>query len=1179
MYLSKIDIFGFKSFAHKVTFQFNDGITAIIGPNGCGKSNIVDAIRWVLGEQRTSLLRLDKMDNVIFNGTALRKPLSMVEVSLLIENTKNILPSIYSEVKITRRLYRSGDSEYLLNNRQVRLKDIIDLFADTGMGSDAYSVIELKMVEQILSDNAEERRRLFEEAAGIKKYKFRRKSAMRKLEATQQELVRLSDVIGEVQKNVNSLSRQVGKARRYHEYKNEVKQNEIYVFQLRSSNYEQALIPLREEFEQVRETRERLGKEVNKGEAELEKLQVRAVDLEGQFREVTSRLNKSDEEVRELQQKVRLNEQIIESNQKNTEEKTREIENLSNRITELKEQLVTLNSSREENASEAAEKENYLQERLLLQQQAEEELLTTRKKYQEFRDNNLQVLDKIGNQRENLHKISIELNNLLEQQSQSSHSLRKYQEEFSRKQQKHNQLTLALTDAEKDLAQYQKEINHLKKSITEIESELETLENRHNQVLGENEKLKSRREFLENLIENYEGFSESVQFVMSRKQEYHGLIDTLANLVDTVEEYRTALESYLEEVANYLVVEKVDTARDIINTVRQQKKGRLTLVPLPLLRTSNNGKPDISQLKGKIVPLKDVVKFDSRYQNLFDFLFDRVILVEDIESALTWHKEYPDLKFLTREGDLLGEWGKITGGNSRHYLNLTGRKDQYQKVQKKQTDLEKELNDLKNEIETKRKELLDKRKRQDEFTSMLGEQQNQISQFEQDIHQLSFEIDRYQENIDEISNQLNATAHKVADLQEQETTLKPVVQEDERRQQEYQEEESRLSKETDVADFNFRELSKQTQQLQINFINKQNQVKEISQQIDFAQKTQEETQRRIEANRKDIEVYHDNIREKQQETDDTGKILEGLYGNRDLVEKEKLEVENNYQGLKSVIMAREDEIKKLHRRWNQALERLKELELHIQEYEIKLKTQREQLDEQWGEQFESMLKENPVPANLTLDQVQEVIVQLREKIESLGEVNPLAIKEHDKEKERLDFLKVQESDLLNAKEELLETISKLNKTARKLFMETFEQINQNFKNVFGKFFEGGEAELRLLENGDPLEANIDISVGIKGKRLSTLNLMSAGEKTLTAISMLFAIYLYKPSPFCILDEVDAPLDDVNISRYTHALKEFSRNTQFILVTHNKMTMQSAEAMYGITMEEPGVSKVVSVKFN
>ncbi len=1179
MYLSKIDIFGFKSFAHKVAFQFNDGITAIIGPNGCGKSNIVDAIRWVLGEQRTSILRLDRMENIIFNGTALRKPLSMVEVSLLIENTKNILPSIYSEVKITRRLYRSGDSEYLLNNRQVRLKDIIDLFADTGMGSDAYSVIELKMVEQILSDNAEERRRLFEEAAGIKKYKFRRKSAMRKLEATQQELVRLSDVISEVQKNVNSLSRQVGKARRYHEYKNDLKQNEIYVFQLRSSKYEQALVPLREEYEQVRETRERLGKEVNTGEAELEKLQVRAVDLEGQFREVTARLNKSDEEVRELQQKVRLSEQIIESDQKNIAEKTREIDNLNIRIAELQEQLASLNTAKENNSKEVAEQEKQLQERLLQQQQAEDQLETTRRKFQEFRNKNLHVLEEIGGQRENLQKISIELKNLQEQQSQYTQSRRKYEDELKVKQQKHDELSLALKDAEKDLIQYQKEIDHLKKSITGTETELENLETRHNEVLGENEKLKSRREFLENLIENYEGFSESVQFVMSRKQEYNGLVDTLANLVDTGEEYRTALESYLEEVANYLVVEKVETARDIINTVRQQKKGRLTLVPLTLLKTSSNGKMNLSQLKGRIVPLKDVVRFDARYKKLFDFLFDRVILVDDIESALAWHREYPDLKFLTREGDLLGEWGQITGGNSRHYLNLTGRKEQYQKVQKKQTGLEKEVVELRNEIEQKRKALSEKRKRLEEFTGMLAEQQKITARIEQEINQQSFEIKRYQENIEELSTELTRVTQKIAELQEEEVSLTPAVQESERRQQGYKEEESRLTKETDAADHNFRELSKEAQQFQIDFINKQNQVKEISQQIDFAQKTMEETRTRIESNQKDIEVYRKNIEEKQQEIDQTRKMLEGLYGSRDIVEKEKLEVENNYQGLKSVIVGREDEIKKLHRRWNQALERLKELELGIQEYEIKLKTQREQLVEQWGAQFETMLAENPIPANLTLEQVQEVMIQLREKIESLGEVNPLAIKEHEKEKERLDFLKAQESDLLNAKEELLETISKLNKTARKLFMETYEQINQNFKNVFSKFFEGGEAELRLLENGDPLEANIDISVRIKGKRLSTLSLMSAGEKTLTAISLLFAIYLYKPSPFCILDEVDAPLDDVNISRYTRALKEFSRNTQFILVTHNKMTMQAAEAMYGITMEEPGVSKVVSVKFN
>jgi chromosome segregation protein len=307
--------------------------------------------------------------------------------------------------------------------------------------------------------------------------------------------------------------------------------------------------------------------------------------------------------------------------------------------------------------------------------------------------------------------------------------------------------------------------------------------------------------------------------------------------------------------------------------------------------------------------------------------------------------------------------------------------------------------------------------------------------------------------------------------------------------------------------------------------------------------------------------------------------LDHRYRQRDEIEKEKLEVENNYQALKSLILSREEEIKKLHRRWNQSLERLKELELKIQEFEIKLGTQQEQYREQYGEELGRLLLENPVPENQTVLQVQEEIQKLRQSIEALGEVNPLAVKEFEKEKERLDFLKTQQEDLLKAKVELIETINKLNKTARQLFLDTFEKINDNFKGVFGKFFEGGQAELLLIENSDPLEANIDISVHIKGKRLTTLNLMSAGEKTLTAISLLFAIYLYKPSPFCILDEVDAPLDDVNISRYTHALKEFSQNTQFILVTHNKMTMQAAHAMYGITMEEPGVSKVVSVRFD
>ncbi len=1178
MYLSKLEIFGFKSFAHKVTFQFNDGITAIIGPNGCGKSNIVDAIRWVLGEQRPSLLRLDKMDNLIFNGTAVRKPLSMVEVSLLIENSKQILPSIYTEVRITRRLYRSGESEYLLNNRQVRLKDIIDLFADTGMGSDAYSVIELKMVEQILSDNAEERRRLFEEAAGIKKYKFRRKSALRKLESTDLELVRLSDVIAEVQKNVNSLSRQVGKSRRYHEFKNELKQKELFIYQLRQQHYQEDLVPLREEFNQVRQTRERLGKEVNQDEAELEKLQVKAVDLENQFREVSSRLATFDNKVREIQQKVQLNEQRIDSFRQNIADREQETVGLEKRLTEIADQLNTVKLEKNSVAAGLVEEDAGYQKKVEILQQLETSLNTLRKKYQQFMENNLQQMQEISGQREEYYKITVEKENI-QSATLKLRDIRKHsQEEISSHEQKLNQWEKEFHQAQKDLEVHHKEGESLNSRIRDIERENEALEEEKNQLLGKIEKSSSRRDFLQSLIENYEGFSDSVQFVMGNKKNYGGLIDTLANLVDTQDEYRPALESYLEEIANYLIVDEVDSARNILTEIRREKKGRLTLVPLSHLNMPPDGKLPPGPAEEDIKYFKDLVSFNPRYEKLFHLLFDRVLLVQDIETALKYQKKYPDFKFLTWEGDLLGEWGHITGGNSHQKINLTGRKHQFAEWRDKTGKLEKELSRTEEKIGKNREKSSAFKIQWEKLQNTRDELTRRVSSLEQQAKQEKFEITHLRQRSDELEKELLSHGQRFELLEKLETGLYPSVQEADQRQKSFREEEIRCTKELEEVEQQYRQQSQSTQQQHILLINRQNSEKELTQKMDFLKTSEEETRQRISHLQQDVSAYQQNIQSILQEINLARQELEGLYTQRDVIEKEKMDVENNYQSLKSLILSREEEIKKLHRKWNQSLERLKELELRIQELEIKLRTQNEQMETQFGAELENLLRENPIPEYLDSQQLQEEIARLRQSLESLGEVNPLAVKDYEREKERLDFLKTQQSDLLEAKKELMDTIDKLNTTARALFVETFEKINQNFRSVFNKFFEGGQAELVLIDNDDPLESNIDITVHIKGRRLTTLNLLSAGEKTLTAISLLFAIYLYKPSPFCILDEVDAPLDDVNISRYTHALKEFSSNTQFILVTHNKMTMQAAQAMYGITMEEPGVSKMVSVRF-
>ncbi len=1178
MYLSKLEIFGFKSFAQKTVFRFDDGLTAIIGPNGCGKSNIVDAIRWVLGEQRPSVLRLDRMDSIIFNGTATRKPLNFTEVSLYIENNKQILPSIYTEVKITRRLYRSGESEYLLNNQPVRLKDIIDLFADTGMGADAYSVIELKMVEQILSDNAEERRRLFEEAAGIKKYKFRRKAALRKLETTQQELVRLNDIISEVQKNVNSLSRQVGKARRYHQYREELRRQEIFLFQLRQKELEQQRLPLQNEYQQVRQTRERLGKEVNVRESELEKLQLRSVDLERQFRTVATRLSEFQEEIRQHQEKVKLDQQRIESLQQYIEKAEKEIVSQRQRRKTLQEELSNLEMEKEKARQAAREKQQQYQEKANLQLEQETHLEALRQKYQHFRQENVTVLQNATQQRDDFQRIHIQKSSLNERIGQLHRQIKNIRQDLQEREAKLAELEKQLADAEEDLNLYRQEQELLRTQIEELEKVQPGLVEKKNRLLGEIEKLRSQRDFLRKVIENYEGFSESVQYVMSHKNQYSGLIDTLANMVDTREEYRPALESFLEEIANYLVVEEVDTARNILKEIRQRKKGRVTVVPLSLLNGSSNGKNNPARLNGEAIPLKEVVEFDPKYQSLFNFLFNRVVLVKDMDTALRYHQQYPEFNYLTLDGELIGEWGNITGGG-RGDFNLVGRQRQFEQLDRKLQRAEKELQEVQQKLDENTRQTGEKKAKQQEFSRLLQQQEEQVNRLRQSLGQARFEAEQGKNRQTEVEQEIASLQEQIRTLEEQERQLQPLVESSTRQQQQYREQEQQFNQEIEELERHYRELTREVQQLQVEYLHQQNRVNELEQRQEFVEKEIAEIEERIQTLTKENTHYQEEIQQLQERISEQKQDLDVLYAEHDSIEKEKNELETDYQSLKSVIIAHEDEVKKYHRKWNQALERLRELELALKEIEVKQQSLREQMEEQLGDQLPALLETHPVPEALTVAEVQEEIAKLRRRIEQLGDVNPLAVKEYEQEKERLDFLKSQRDDLLEAEAELLTTINKLNKTASELFLDTFNKINENFKQVFGKFFEGGEAELKLVENSDPLETNIDISVRIKGRRLNTLAVMSAGEKTLTAISLLFSIYLVKPSPFCILDEVDAPLDDVNIGRFTHALKEFSRNTQFILVTHNKMTMQAAQAMYGITMEEPGVSKVVSVRLD
>ena len=735
-------------------------------------------------------------------------------------------------------------------------------------------------------------------------------------------------------------------------------------------------------------------------------------------------------------------------------------------------------------------------------------------------------------------------------------------------------------ELESDLDMYRQEQAAATTKIAELREQQETLRSEINVNDGKLEKARNRFDFLENLIRNYEGFSESVQYVMSNKKRFGGVVDTLANLVDCDVEYRPALESFLSEVSNYLVVEEVDTARDILKNLRSEEKGRMTVIPLPLLETSglSNGVklPDTSD---QVFLLHDVVSYPDTYGKLFGFLFDKVYFVPDLETAISLRKSYPNVTYITSSGEILEHWGNLTGGtSSSNGQGLIGRKEEFRKVEDRLKKLEAALKEQKGTLGKNVAELEEKERKLKEFNELLENSQQEMLEIEKQVSQKRYEVKRLEETAQELDAASDQLKERIVMLEAREKQLLPEVQSLAEKTERYKQQEQNLQARQQEVEDRLRELTRVTQEKQISYLNLTSQEKEKIQRLEFVEANIRESQNFTEDRERRMVQNDQQVKELDDEIKKINSDLERDFKGRDKAEEDKNTVEKRVQEIRSAIQMNEEELKKKQRLWNQARERLQEIELHAKELEVRLGSIVDSVREQYGEEALKFDIADLDPS-ISINSLQTELEATRRKLDNLGDVNPLAVKEYDKEKERLDFLNEQHGDLLSARDQLLETIDKLNKTARQQFTEVFEKIQYNFERVFAQFFAGGRARLSLIESKDPLEANIDISIYHKGKELKTLTLLSAGEKTLTAISLLFAIYLVKPSPFCILDEVDAPLDDVNIGRFTHALSQFADETQFILVTHNKKTMESTNSIYGVTMEERGVSKVVSVKFD
>jgi chromosome segregation protein len=1176
MYLSRLEIQGFKSFAQRVALHFDSGISAIVGPNGCGKTNIVDAIRWVLGEQRYSALRSEKMEDVIFNGTKTRKPLGMAEASLVIENTKGILPSEYTQVTIGRRIYRSGESEYLLNGVTCRLKDILDLFMDTGMGADAYSVIELKMIEIILSDRTDERRRLFEEAAGVTKYKHRRKAAYRKLEAVQADLLRVNDLVAEVQKAVNSLERQARRAEQFNDVKERHRALEIDLLEREFAHVHSRLEPLlirKQTLQQERSvTDEDLGL------------------VEGRLEELRTALLTSEKELAEAQRDVALQREAIHSiDEKNLVAMERAkagralIARLAGEDGELEQERARQETLREESqlslttlavreagiAEDSAQRESDLQGAA---QQVEEKKAGVR------------VLNELllaavqrsaerqaehDRRRVRLEVLQASVKEVEEDNAAYAADLVRFDENFSMLTEEDRQLRRTFAEAEMRFYDAEQKKRALRERADELQRGAA-------EVRAEIERAAGRLEFLQGLIESREGLPESVRFLGAAEHWSSRRTLTVADAVHADEEYRVAIEAALGDSGGLVVVDRAEDAEQGVVLLREQGKGKATFVCLDRLPviSSRYQIPVIPGVRGWAM---DIAHFDAELAQLFGFLLDRVLVVDTAETARQVSREHTGIKCVTLEGEIATSVGVVRGGSRRHEEGgAIGKQHQIEELRGRMGELDLRMSSIAAERDgvLAQHDAVDLKQHQDAVKAI----EKEMHAIEMRIAQVAFEKKRAEESIaaggEQRAKLLAEFTLVENDIARDEPALAAVRAEQESVERRLEEARAAL----DQLEQESVRRARVVQELGLELVHLRNDAQATTGSLERATKTLAAIGETLEKHRVDAEQTRRAIEAVESGMEGNRHELERLHQELLLRDRHRTEVEATAAHQRDEMHAAELRIRDQRRVHDDALRVLHDTELKITD----LQARAGHLTNRAMEEFEVALELKAYPDSEFVDfaQLREEIQGMKDKIKSLGNINFAAFEEYSTERQRLEFMVGQRQDLLEAEKTLLATIDEINTTAQKKFIDTFELIRGNFVETFKSLFDpGDECDLKLEDGVDPLEARIEIVAKPRGKRPTSIDLLSGGEKTLTATALLFAIYLVKPSPFCILDEVDAPLDDANIDRFTRIIRKFSVNTQFIVVTHNKRTMEAANAMYGVTMEEEGVSKLVTVRFN
>ncbi len=1189
MFLSKLEIFGFKSFADKTTLNFSREITGVVGPNGSGKTNIVDAIRWCLGEQKSSTLRSDKMENVIFNGTRNRKPMGMAEVSMTFINDKGVLPSEYSEVTITRRIFRSGESEYLLNKNVCRLKDITNLFMDTGMGTNAYSVIELKMVENILSNRTDERRKMFEEAAGVNKYKLRRRLSLKKLDEVKSDLTRVNDIISEIEKTVRSLERQTKKAEKYNRLQAELRENELQLAEREFALYTNQRNQFAEEKNQLIEKKNEIDEKIKSLEDKLIEYRNKISEKEELLRTKFSEISAVSEKIHTNRKNISVAEERIKSLTENIESYKSEITELTKQSEETEEKVNQYLRMREEN------------ERLI------DELSQAIEQQNEIVEKKKQELENIKNTLKTKTESSLELlKNYNEIETQIS-SLKKYKDNANIKISELNEKIQSLTSDIAKSVGYLENLENEKAKATEelkqsetlyskrlnekerLERELKSLKEKELEEKGNLTNLKNKIAFYQSLITNLEGITGGSKILLESEGWTDKEKTLFADVGNADEKYRLALEVALKNVLNNLLIADLD---DLKKAVEYLKKNDLGKASFFLLSNGINKKGIVKRIlnfaekrtASKIEKMNgfagwaySLVKASDNWLPYFRKVLYKTAVVESLDHAIEFHKKFPDFNFATLEGDIIANNGIVEAGSKAKLdETLFGRKKLLEQLKEEYPKLEENLRYLQNMISDKERELsqIDLKVLSDQGNIILNDINNiekQIAKFEFEKSKSSEEIEKIQNEIQDYINQIGQYEFEITNLSEK---INSITEEKNRTEEELRNLEAEVKRiendyEETVAGFNAKRL--QLERLR-------GELQNIITNINRSEETKRTIAETIQRRKKEIGIAYEEIGRLKENISVSTEMFDELENSKLELEKVKLQLDSEVSGIKNETAELETNLSELRKERQEISDKIHDIDLKNNEIGIRLENLIDTIREEYSIELEYKHFEDL--DEFDFDSVSNEVHRLKESIKNLGQINLLAFEEYETEKERLEFLLRQRNDLIESEKDLVNTINEINETAQQIFLDTFEKIRQNFIKIFRTLFNpGDEADLRLEEGVDPLEAKIEIIAKPKGKRPTSIELLSGGEKTLTATALLFAIYLVKPSPFCIMDEVDAPLDDANIDRFTNLLKEFSKNTQFIIVTHNKRTMEATETMYGVTMQEEGVSKLVGVRFN